>query len=229
MGKRWAAVLVSVFCVAVFLVSHAEAAILINEVLADPPAVGGDANGDGVISATQDEFVELVNTGANSVSVSGWTLSDLVSVRHTFSASSTIPSLGFFVVFGGGSPQGFSNVAVASTGTLSLNNAGDTVSLRDAQGQLIDSLAYGAEGGKDVSLTRVPDAVGSFVLHTIVNGHSFSPGKSVDGQPSLARLRSSETDPPGSPTIPEPASLLLLSGGLTALVCVPRRCRRVCS
>ena len=52
---------------------RAGAVLLINEVLADPPALIGDANRDGTISATQDEFVELVNTGSDPVPL-GWSV-----------------------------------------------------------------------------------------------------------------------------------------------------------
>src|SRR4051794_31368354 len=37
--------------------------LIINEYMASPPAgIAGDANGDGTRSATQDEFIELVNS-----------------------------------------------------------------------------------------------------------------------------------------------------------------------
>ena len=64
--------------------------ILINEVLADPPAgIAGDANHDGTRSATQDEFVELVNTTTRDIDISGYDLltrgtSGNSTVRHTF-------------------------------------------------------------------------------------------------------------------------------------------------
>lgn len=198
--------------------AHAEALILINEVLADPPAIGGDANGDGVIHATQDEFVELVNTAVDPVSLAGWTFADLVGVRHTFSASSAIPAFGFFVVFGGGSPQSVANAAIASRGTLSLNNTGDTLTLRDQASGFIDAVVYGAEGGMDVSLTRFPDALGPFVKHHTVSVRLFSPGQGVDGRPTLPMSS------PG-PVTPEPSSFLLLGSGLLGLPLLGRRQR----
>ena len=146
---------------------QAEAVILINEVLADPSALSGDANGDGIIHTGQDEFVELVNTDGQAVSLAQWTLADLVQVRHMFSEAASIPGYGLFVVFGGGAPQGFANVAIASSGTLSLNNSGETLTLRDGDANLIDTFTYGAEGGRDVSLTRAPDATGPFILHSL--------------------------------------------------------------
>lgn len=196
----------------------AHAAILINEVLADPSTVSGDANGDGIVQTSQDEFIELVNTTTTSVSLAGWSLSDLVGLRHTFSASSAIPGLGFFVVFGGGSPQGILHVAVASSGGLSLNNSGDTVTLRDGQMVSIDAFAYGAEGGMDVSLTRAPDAVGSFVKHTSVAGTPFSPGSTFDSRTTLSL-------PARTTSIPEPSSLIFVFGGMVGPWLIRRRGR----
>ena len=160
-----------------------EAGILINEVLADP---AGDANGDGAVHASRDEFVELVNAGVDPVPLAGWSLSDLVQVRHIFAGAESLPGFGFFVVFGGGSPQGFgASAATASSGGLGLNNTGDTVTLRDAGSSVIDAFTYGAEGGMDVSLTRSPDAAGVFALHSAVSSLPFSPGATVDGHSNL--------------------------------------------
>ena len=189
----------------------AEAVILFNEVLADPSALFGDANGDGVISTTQDEFVELVNAGADPVSLAHWTLSDLVQVRHIFSATASIPAYSFFVVFGGGAPAGFANAATASAGSLGLNNSGDTVTLRDALAVPVDLFTYGASGGQDISLTRFPDALGGFVQHSTVNTRAFSPGTTIDG----LRVLPHDSAPP--PTIPEPSALLLLGLGMCGL------------
>ncbi len=50
--------------------------IIINEFQADPDATNGDANGDGVVSTTQDEFVELYNNSGADLDVSGWTVAD---------------------------------------------------------------------------------------------------------------------------------------------------------
>ena len=45
-----------------------------NEVLADPDTSVGDANGDGSVSGSDDEFVELYNASGADLDISGYTL-----------------------------------------------------------------------------------------------------------------------------------------------------------
>src|SRR5262249_6653225 len=77
--------------------------------------------------------------------------------------------------------------APASTGGLSLNNGGDTVTVRDGAGAVKNSFAYtSALSGTDgVSMNRNPDgtAAGSFVLHTSISSAQSSPGVRASGAP----------------------------------------------
>ena len=162
--------------------------LVINEFLADP-AVGltGDANGDGTRSATNDEFIEIVNTGESDVDLSGMMISDSIGLQHTFAAGTTLAAGAAIVVFGGGTPTGEfggAQVVTASTGSLSLNNSGDTITLATADSEVIAVHIYGSEGGQDVALTRDPDRTGEFVQHdgaTGSGGTPFSPGTTIDG------------------------------------------------
>ena len=165
--------------------------LTINEFLADPDSTValGDANGDGTRSATDDEFVEIVNTGDSEIDLSGMTISDAVAVRHVFGDGTTLAAGAAIVVFGGGTPTGDfggAQVVTASSGSLGLNNGGDTITLATADNETIDEISYGSEGGNNQSLTRDPDLTGEFVQHSDATGSGgsvFSPGTTVDGDP----------------------------------------------
>ncbi len=174
--------------------------LVINEYLADPPLdLSGDANGDGVRSSSADEFVELLNRTSVAMDISGYKLSDADGIRHVFPAGTVIPPFEATVVFGGGSPSGaFGNatdnrlVFKASTGGLSLNNSGDTITLQDVRGNVIQQIKFGAaEGGARQSLNRDPDSDGStFTLHTNVSADRtrlFSPGTRASGETFTTR------------------------------------------
>ncbi len=160
---------------------------VINEIHADPADdLSGDANGDGTRSATQDEFVEIVNNTGATVDISGWTLSDAVSVRHVFPLGTVVPNEAAIVIFGGGTPTGdfgWSIIQTASSGQLGLNNTSDQISLSDGI-NIVSTISYGSEANDNQSITRDPDVVGSFVKHSLASGSSgalFSPGTLIDG------------------------------------------------
>ena len=183
---------------------RASAMIMINEILADPASgLAGDANGDGVRSSGGDEFIELLNVSDSVVDISGWYLTDAVSTRHVFTSGTLMQPNAYQVVFG----------ADALSGSLGLNNSGDTVSLFDALDQLIDQVIYGINGGQNQSLVRTPEGSGSeFVLHTSLTEAKsalFSPGTSVSGGP----LGSNS----GTTTIPEFPTWIYLSIGVACL------------
>ncbi|MFQ5398308.1 MAG: lamin tail domain-containing protein [Anaerolineae bacterium] len=163
--------------------------LIINELLADPAAgLTGDANGDGTRNGSQDEFVEIVNNSSSGIDISGWTLADGFKVRHTFPAGTIIPSACSIVVFGGGTPTGdfgASLVQTATTGSLGLNNGGDTLTLNDGSSD-VAFYTYHGEGGDNQSLTRDPDVTGPgpLVKHSLAAGSGgalFSPGTKIDG------------------------------------------------
>jgi hypothetical protein len=173
--------------------------LVLSEIHADPdPTIAGDANGDGTRDGTEDEFVELVNITAGSLDLSGVTIADAVTVRHTFPPGTIVPSGGAVVVFGGGTPTGSfggSVVQVASGGMLGFNNTGDTVTVSNAGAVQLDQHTYGSEGGNDEALLKdpepdsaVPSAGGpGWVLHSLGPGPGliFSPGTKADGVTSV--------------------------------------------
>jgi hypothetical protein len=151
------------------------AALVINEILANEPG-----------TTTAAEFIEIVNTGTATANLSGFRLSDADGVRHVFASGTTIAPGKALVVFGAASgiPSGVTGIP-SSTGTLSLNNPGDTVTLADASGAAIDAFTYTAAltGVDGVSMNRSPDATagGTFVLHTQLSTLAASPGRRASG------------------------------------------------
>lgn len=167
--------------------------LIINEVLFDPAGttttdLDGDANGDGVRDALNDEFIEFYNNSSTPLDISGYTISDAAALRHTFPASTIIPANKMLVVFGGGTPTGSfggSTVQTASTGDLNLTNGGDVITIENTNGDVV--LIYASSGtginhGSNQSVTRSPDFTGSFALHTDANASLlFSPGLLING------------------------------------------------
>lgn len=161
--------------------------LIINEILADPAGdITGDSNGDGTRDGTEDEFIELYNAGTQTLDISGYTMEDGYSTRHTFPAQTTIGSGEFFVLFGGGSIDNFNgNSQVSSTGGLGLNNGTDSVILKNTSGNIVVQVDY-TDGGNNQSVGRSPDFTGEFVLHTTISPNAlFSPGLEND-DPSLS-------------------------------------------
>jgi hypothetical protein len=160
--------------------------VRLNEILADPPAdLAGDANRDGERDAADDEFVEIVNCGPTPIDMSGWHLSDAISIRHEFPETGMIVQPGEYVtIFGGGTPTGFGGmVSTASSGGLGLTNSGDVVSLHDAGGSIVDIHSYGGEGGHDEALIRLPDCSGEWLVPSAAGlERAFTPHEPNSGQ-----------------------------------------------
>ena len=170
--------------------------IVLNEVLYDPSnsALLGDANADGVYVQDEDEFIELLNTGSQPLDVSGWKVYDASALgsgtpRHVFPAGSVIPSGTALVLFGGGTPTGSFGGAVVqttTTGAMNLNNAGDLLTITDAQDSVMITFDVAPfSDNPNESFTRSPDITGEFVQHSTVGSGTllFSPGTRLDGSP----------------------------------------------
>jgi len=216
----FAGVLVCLLCLTP---AQGEAFILINEILADPPSgLAGDANNDLSGSTTQDEFVELYNSSGGTQNISNWALYDAVGLRHTFAAGTALEPYEICVVFSGGNPDlADTRWFTASTGSLRLNNTGDTLSLYDQTGLLVTQYAYGKEAGENQSITRFPEGTdAAFIQHTSLEGaegKAFSPGYFINPveQPEPG---------PDPKSVPEIPSLLSLISGLAGIF-VTRRYR----
>jgi cysteine-rich repeat protein len=176
-------------------VAPAAGDLKINEFLA---ADGGSTNGgvdsncDGDMKDSNDEFIELVNVSGKTLDLTGVTYSDALGVKFTFapqaSGSLTLSPNKAVVIWGGGAPAcpGVNNFFINGTSkTLSLNDAGDTITIKTAGASpvTIATTMY-TSGTIGTSLNLSPDVTGTtYALHSAVAGHlgNFTPGKKVDG------------------------------------------------
>ncbi len=179
--------------------------ILIEEILADPPAdLAGDANGDGTRDTYADEFVELFNAGTDTLSLAGWKLGDndvATSAFFQFPDGTSLAPGGHLILFGGGTPTGFSVPAFADDGRIGdgLSNSGDTVLLFDAAGDTA-AVVVGHDWPAHRSVVRNADSV--FVAHP--DPEAFSPGRA--GLPT-SPPPATPPDPPLSSPPPPPTHL----------------------
>ncbi len=151
--------------------------VVISEIMYHPaPEMGEDVH---------QEWIELHNKASTPVNLNGWQLTK--GVNYTFTNAS-IPAGGYLVVAANKAVfhtryPGVTNVVGDWVGRLS--NNGDDIHLRDAQGQLINSVSYGSQGDWSVrlrgrgerqvaSLTRSGTTVTAFVF-----GHDMSSGDTV--------------------------------------------------
>ncbi|MSR82791.1 MAG: lamin tail domain-containing protein [Candidatus Latescibacteria bacterium] len=196
--------------------------ILIEEILADPPAdLAGDANGDGTRDTYADEFVELFNAGTDTLSIAGWKLGDndvATSAFFQFPAGTSRAPGGHLILFGGGAPTGFSVPVFADDGRIGdgLSNSGDTVLLFDAAGDTAD-VVVGHDWPAHQSLVRFPEGSGDFVPHDTPPGidEPYSPGR------ARARAPAPLSNPAAPPLLSPPAHLPPVQLSLTEILADP--------
>ena len=129
--------------------SPADAAVLVSEVLADPAS---DWDGDGALSSRGDEWVELVNTGPDTVDLGGYYLRDALGDDPQIRFSGTLEP-GETALFHGSDAEAWQAAEGLSSTGLSLNNAGDMLELYLGHplegGTLVDVLIYSDHVGVD--------------------------------------------------------------------------------
>jgi len=168
--------------------------VFISEALPNP--VGKD---------TEGEFVELFNSSDKEVSLASWSLKDAGGKSYLFKNESI-------------TARGFLWLPYSKT-KISLNNDGETISLFDGSGELVDSLSYQDSLGEGTSLiksnlpenylkTNRPTPGEQNVFLKSENGESF-----LDGNKAIAENLSS------GEIVPQPlSSSQVLDGSLSGEV-----------
>jgi hypothetical protein len=115
---------------AVFLGLPACAQVVINEIHYDPD-----------IKIEPVEFIELHNSGSASVDLSGWEFS--AGINYRFAAGTSLPPDGYLVVTQDRAAfQARFGVDALGPWDGKLDNDGESITLRDAEGQTIDQVTY---------------------------------------------------------------------------------------
>ncbi len=129
-----------------FFVAHAQASVVINEIMYD--AEGADI-----------DWIELYNDDSSAQDITGWKFGDASSANHVINVppanggqgSMTIPAGGYVILAGDANAflsahSGFSDVVLDTT--MSLTNTSGTVSIREtSNGVAVDSVTYNSDQG----------------------------------------------------------------------------------
>ena len=116
---------------------------------------------NGVDNTVRNEFIELYNTGASSVSLTGWRISS--AVDYTFPSGTSIAAGGYLLISESPSTilAKFSKTALGPW-VGSLNSDGEKVELRDSTNAVIDSVDYSvgfpwpvSAGGDGASMEKI--------------------------------------------------------------------------
>ncbi len=123
------------------------AEVLVSEILADPAT---DWDGDGGLSSRGDEWVEIVNTGPETVDLSDYYLRDALGDDPQIRFAGLLAP-GETALFHGSDAEAWQAAEGLSATGLSLNNAGDMLEL---------FLGHPLEGGTLVDAVIYPDHAG---------------------------------------------------------------------
>lgn len=117
--------------------SLVSASVLINEILPHPSS-GAD-------------WIELYNTESTELDISGWKIQDSTGDLTPFPDGTKFSS-----------PSAFYQIFASNR----LNNGGDSIKLKDKDGNIIDEKSYNQDPGEDISFGRYPDGSNNWGILT---------------------------------------------------------------
>jgi len=139
-----------------------------------------------VPSFGQREFIELYNTGASTMDLSGLRIDDALNKGASpkkIKKGSTIGPKGFLLI----------------KGSFGLDNKGDTVNLIDPENNVIDSHTYSKNPGKNKSIGRSPDGGAVWNVFPIPTPGASNAG--IENIPPIARFSYTPLNPKMSDTL----------------------------
>jgi hypothetical protein len=170
------------------------------------------------VASSSDEWIELHNPGSSKIDLAGWTLTNASDINVLLSGS--LSPYGFYLL------ERTDNTTIVDLTadkiyTGSLKNSGETLSLRDPLGTLVDTANFGGRGGwpggdasSRTSMERIghadiPDNWRTFAGFGGV-GHDAN-GNLINGTPRQTNsiFLSTPTAPTQAPTPYPPRSVLI--------------------
>jgi hypothetical protein len=121
-------------------------------------------------SAGEYEFVELYNRGLTVLDISGYSIEEGAGSSVAVPASTSL-NPGEGILMAGSNSATSTGCPVVNATFIGLNNGGDIIILRDAEGLILQQLSYGAEANVQESLALSPDGNldGGYQLHSTVS------------------------------------------------------------
>ncbi|MCK5597871.1 MAG: lamin tail domain-containing protein, partial [Candidatus Eisenbacteria sp.] len=137
------AVVLALLLTVTVLAGSARAQIVLNELMPDPASDWSPTDGNEEYGSLEDEWVEIFNAGSEAIDITGWRLRDAVSDSSwRFGFEGVLEPCEFFVVYGNEAYQWEDENGYAKNG-LSMNNAGDTITLVSADlTTVVDLVTY---------------------------------------------------------------------------------------
>ena len=169
------------------------AGVVINEILYNAPN-----------DLSELEYVELLNSGADPVDVSGWELSKGIS--YTFADGTVMEPGGFLVICRNRELFGrfYPDVEPCGEFEKSLSNSSDKINLRNAAGDAVDSIEYQdhapwpvSADGYSASLERIcPGAATQLAANWAPSQLSAADNSKPSGSPGKVNTAFQQTLPP---------------------------------
>jgi hypothetical protein len=149
----------------------ADTPLRLNELMAGPAR---DWDASGTFSSRDDEWIEVVNTGATPIVLGGFFITDGDSLPR-YALSGTLAGGEHLLVTGRQAFEWEQASGFPAFG-LSLGNSGDTAMLWQVAGAetlLVDSYTYKShEAAADRAVGRSPDASGAWVIFDALNPYT---------------------------------------------------------
>lgn len=164
-----------VFIYKVLPASTSNAVVAINEIMASNTVTATDEAGE------YDDWIELYNTGAQAVDLSGWFITDNPDNldKWDFPAGTVLQPGDYLILWADED---------SSQGPLHLNfklsALGEQLMLLDAAGALVDEVTFGAQD-PDLSLSRIPNGTGSFIVKSPTFGYNNEQASGTNEQNEL--------------------------------------------